>query len=215
MASSRPSTSATTGRSMSAMARGVKAPAMIRRTRVCSGGSLKTRLVVWCSKSRLSPYFGRELALLVRGIGARVLVDRHAVGIAGQEVAAVGEAVHRGVLAQRVIGGIGVGVVVRRQPPQIEGLCNFPRLGRGRRSGAAYAGSVCRPAGHFPRIPRATPAAIAKPPNCCRTAGGSKAAQGIGVAVGRARPIGRSRSSTPGHCASLGSCGPCRNQPFP
>ena len=49
MRSSRPSTSAATGASMSAIARGVKAPAMMRRTRVCSGGSLNTRLVVWCS----------------------------------------------------------------------------------------------------------------------------------------------------------------------
>ncbi len=49
IASSRPSTSATMGASMSAMARGVSAPAMILRTRVCSGGSLKMRLVVWCS----------------------------------------------------------------------------------------------------------------------------------------------------------------------
>jgi hypothetical protein len=46
MASSKPSTSAITGCSMSAMARGVKAPAMMRRTRVCRGGSLNTRLVV-------------------------------------------------------------------------------------------------------------------------------------------------------------------------
>jgi hypothetical protein len=46
MASMRPSTSRVTGRSMSAIARGVKAPAMMRRTRVCSGGSLNTRLVV-------------------------------------------------------------------------------------------------------------------------------------------------------------------------
>ena len=53
-----PSTSSVTGRSMSAMERGVKAPAMILRTRVCSGGSLNTRLVVWCSKSSPSPYFG-------------------------------------------------------------------------------------------------------------------------------------------------------------
>ena len=29
--------------------RGVSAPAMSLRTRVCNGGSLKTRLVVWCS----------------------------------------------------------------------------------------------------------------------------------------------------------------------
>ena len=35
--------------SIAAMWRGVSAPPISRRTRVCSGGSLKTRLVVWCS----------------------------------------------------------------------------------------------------------------------------------------------------------------------
>src|ERR1022692_1486413 len=29
-----------------------------RRTRVCAGGSLKTRLLVWCSKSGVTPNFG-------------------------------------------------------------------------------------------------------------------------------------------------------------
>lgn len=33
------------------MARRVSAPMISLRTRVCSGGSLKTRLVVWCSYS--------------------------------------------------------------------------------------------------------------------------------------------------------------------
>ena len=51
--------------SIAAMWRGVSAPAIRRRTRVCSGGSLKTRLVVWCSNSGESPYFGRELLVLV------------------------------------------------------------------------------------------------------------------------------------------------------
>ena len=35
--------------SISAIARGDSAPMISRRTRVCAGGSLKTRLVVWCS----------------------------------------------------------------------------------------------------------------------------------------------------------------------
>ena len=39
----------TRGGSIPPMARGVSAPMISRRTRVCSGGSLKTRLVVWCS----------------------------------------------------------------------------------------------------------------------------------------------------------------------
>ena len=44
---------------MSAMARRVSAPMISLRTRVCSGGSLNTRLVVWCSSSgEPAPYFG-------------------------------------------------------------------------------------------------------------------------------------------------------------
>ena len=58
MRSSRLSTSATTLGSMRAIARWFTAPTISRRTRACSGGSLKTRLVVWCSKSGESPNFG-------------------------------------------------------------------------------------------------------------------------------------------------------------
>jgi hypothetical protein len=44
---------------MSAIARRVRAPMINLRTRVCSGGSLNTRLVVWCSSSGApAPYFG-------------------------------------------------------------------------------------------------------------------------------------------------------------
>ena len=42
-------------RRMRAIARWFSAPISSRRTRVCSGGSLKTRLVVWCSNSGESP----------------------------------------------------------------------------------------------------------------------------------------------------------------
>lgn len=50
---------------MPAMARGLSAPAISRRTRVCSGGSLNTRLVVWCWNSRESvPYFGANSTFL-------------------------------------------------------------------------------------------------------------------------------------------------------
>ena len=49
MRSSRRSTRVTSPGSMALMARGMSAPMMSLRTRVCSGGSLKTRLVVWCS----------------------------------------------------------------------------------------------------------------------------------------------------------------------
>ncbi len=43
------STSRATSPSMRAMAFWLSAPMRMRRTRVCSGGSLNTRLVVWCS----------------------------------------------------------------------------------------------------------------------------------------------------------------------
>ena len=49
MRSSSRSTSATRSGSMRAIARWVSALMSKRRTRVCNGGSLKTRLVVWCS----------------------------------------------------------------------------------------------------------------------------------------------------------------------
>ncbi len=50
-ASSRRSTSAASPGSMRASARGLSAVTIGRRTRVCSGGALKTRLLVWCSYS--------------------------------------------------------------------------------------------------------------------------------------------------------------------
>ncbi len=49
MASRRRSTSRIRSGSMPAIARGESAPMIRRRTRVWAGGSLKTRLVVWCS----------------------------------------------------------------------------------------------------------------------------------------------------------------------
>ena len=56
-------------------ARGVSAPAISRRTRVCSGGSLKTRLVVWCSNSGEAPYFGPNSSFLSELNDVRVAVD--------------------------------------------------------------------------------------------------------------------------------------------
>ena len=58
IASSSAPTSRASPPSSAVMWRGVSAAAMSRRTRVCNGGSLNTRLVVWCSKSDDSPYFG-------------------------------------------------------------------------------------------------------------------------------------------------------------
>ena len=50
---------------MSAMARRVSAPMMSLRTRVCSGGSLNTRLVVWCSNNgEPAPYLGANSTCL-------------------------------------------------------------------------------------------------------------------------------------------------------
>jgi hypothetical protein len=57
---------------MRAIAREVSAPIRMRRTRVCSGGSLKTRLVVWCVYSgEPTPNLGpnsRFLSLLACGL---------------------------------------------------------------------------------------------------------------------------------------------------
>ena len=64
ISSSRRSTSFATSASMRAMARWLSAPMMMRRTRVCSGGSLNTRLVVWCSYSGVSPSLGRNSSFL-------------------------------------------------------------------------------------------------------------------------------------------------------
>src|SRR5215468_5253623 len=73
MASMRPSTNWVTGASMSARARGVKAPAMSRRTRV-QGRVIKdkARRVVLVEQALAK--FGRELAVLVGGEGGGVLV---------------------------------------------------------------------------------------------------------------------------------------------
>ena len=62
--SSRLSTRSIRRCSIAAMWRGVSAPAISRRTRVCSGGSLKTRLVVWCSNRGDAPYFGKNSSCL-------------------------------------------------------------------------------------------------------------------------------------------------------
>ena len=62
--SSNPSTKAASPACMPAMARGVSAPAINRRTRLCRGGSLNTRLVVWCSYNGVSPNFGRNSTAL-------------------------------------------------------------------------------------------------------------------------------------------------------
>jgi hypothetical protein len=56
--SSSRSTSAIRSGSIAAIARGDKAPIISRRTRVWAGGSLNTRLVVWCSYNSEAPYFG-------------------------------------------------------------------------------------------------------------------------------------------------------------
>ena len=64
MRSSKRSTSATSPLSISAIARADNAPRMARRTWVCSGGSLNTRLVVWCANSGVSPYLGANSTFL-------------------------------------------------------------------------------------------------------------------------------------------------------
>jgi hypothetical protein len=60
-----------------------------RRTRVCAGGSLNTRLVVFVQQ-RIA-VFRREFLFLVGGEKFCVLVDADQVVVAGQEIAAVGQ----------------------------------------------------------------------------------------------------------------------------
>src|SRR4029077_15048746 len=108
-----------------------------------------------------------ELALLVGGEALRILVDGHAIGIARQEIAAVRHAVHRGVLAQRAVYRIGVGIEGGRQAPEVEVADGRPRkVGIGE-AGRGRAGDRCR--GHLP-FSRTKPqvagiGATANPPN--------------------------------------------------
>ena len=106
-ASSRRSTSASMRGCSAFSARGVNAGASSLRTRVWIGGSLKTRLVVWCSYSGLSPKVGLKWTVLSElQVCCR---DRsRPIVVAGEEIRAVRHAMHRIVLAQRAIGRIGV-----------------------------------------------------------------------------------------------------------
>src|SRR5438105_7689093 len=56
IAASKPSNSLMRPGSMAAICRWLVAPTIARRTRVCSGGSLKIGLDVWCSKRGVAPY---------------------------------------------------------------------------------------------------------------------------------------------------------------
>ena len=62
-----------------------------------------------------------ELALLVGAEQLRVLVDEGAVGVARQQVAAVGHQLDGITLAQRVIDRVRVGVEAGVEVPQVEG----------------------------------------------------------------------------------------------
>ena len=101
---------------------------------MCSGGSLKTRLVVWCSNSGDAPYFGNELLVLVGAEGRRVLVDGDDVGVAAEEDAAVGHALDRRVLAQRAVGRVRVVVEAVGQPLQVEVFGEVAVVGHGGKS---------------------------------------------------------------------------------
>ena len=108
---------------MRAMARWFSAPIRMRRTRVCSGGSLKTRLVVWCVvQRRRRTELGRELALLVAA-GVRAAVDGQHVVVACQQHGVGRQRVHRVVPAQRGVERVGVVDEARRRRGQAERLC--------------------------------------------------------------------------------------------
>ena len=114
---SSPSTTASMRGCRAASARGVKAAARSLRTRVCSGGSLNTRLVgVMLVERRADAELGSELGLLV-GAHARVAIADRDVGIARQEHAAVGQALQRREAAQRVIVGEGIVEESRARAP--------------------------------------------------------------------------------------------------
>ena len=80
---------------------------------------------------------GSKFHLLVRAEQLRVAVDRHQVGMAGQEERTVGHALDRIGLAQPGIDRIGVGQKIGRQLAQVQMGCNFcgPGSGHGGRDG--------------------------------------------------------------------------------
>ena len=85
---------------------------------------------------------GRKLALLVGGESPGILVDGDAGGIARQKISAVRHPVHRARVAQRMIVGIGIGVVARRAAAAGRKPAPRQRLGFRRRSAETFA--VCQ-----------------------------------------------------------------------
>ena len=90
------------------------------RTRVCSGGSLKTRLVVWCSKSGEAPYLGPNSSCLselkVAGPGRRRRRRRSGV----RKMLPSAMRLHRRVLAQGAVRRVRIVVEGVGQPLQVE-----------------------------------------------------------------------------------------------
>ncbi len=66
--------------------------------------------------------FRPELDALVGAEARRVLVDRLDVRMAGEEIGAVRHALHRRMAPQRRVDGIGIGVEIVSERPEVEGL---------------------------------------------------------------------------------------------
>ena len=79
--------------------------------------------------------FRKELDLLVRRIGLGVLVERLAIVVPGDEIAAVRHAMHRIMLAQGAIIGIRIVDEIGRQALQVESARGIRRLARIGKSG--------------------------------------------------------------------------------
>ena len=93
---------------MRVIARWFSAPIISRRTRVCSGGSLNTRLVVWCSYSGVpTPNFGPNSRCLSE-LAAGAAVDQRHVVVARQQPLVRPDGMHRVVRAQLCIERIGI-----------------------------------------------------------------------------------------------------------
>ena len=89
---------------------------------------MKTRLVVWCSYSGESvPNFGSKGRTLVRTEVAAVAIDLIQIRIAGEEVAAIGAAVHRIERTQRRVGRVRVGIELGAEVTEVEITHKAPR----------------------------------------------------------------------------------------
>src|SRR5262245_21216506 len=125
---------------------------------------------------------GPKLTLFVGREQEHVLIDASAVGVARQEVAAVGQAMHRRVIPQSVIVGTGIGEEVAWQLPQIKSQGSLV-------GGAGLGKARCRGHGLLGRRAHATSVTLwdrTDPPSSIRPIA-LAGAQRNGGAVGQAR----------------------------